>query len=437
MMGRSVQQDFEYEMHHFFFSAPIPKYAYVFGRFLGAWPRWPWCFLHRAGQPGWAPCCRGSTRPRVGPFTALALCAALLPDPAAQPVHLRRHLLRAGRAHAAHAAGVRGQRRDDDRLPGGALAGARPRLQDPGGADRPLRHHRPDPPDRILDHRRAQYAAGRPRRRVPGEPPDLVGLLGLVVLLLGYWRFSFVSSPATAARRAAAKARARAAALTTAPPAGATREAPDFAARSLALLLVKSTWLDLRESVKNVYFAVIALAGVLVLVVSSLDLGAIYGTSTYPVTYMVLELIRDVFALFMLIVTTFYAGEMVWREREARMAQMLDALPVPSWLPLAAKTLALVGLQAAAAAGGDGVRDADPAVPRLRRARARAVPVHPVRPAAAASTRWSRCWRSRCRPSSTTNTSATSCWCCTTSPALPWVRWAWTTRCCCTAPCRT
>jgi len=36
MMGRSVQQDFEYEMHHFFFSAPIPKYAYVFGRFLGA-----------------------------------------------------------------------------------------------------------------------------------------------------------------------------------------------------------------------------------------------------------------------------------------------------------------------------------------------------------------------------------------------------------------
>jgi ABC-2 type transport system permease protein len=36
VMGRSVQQDFEYETHHFFFSAPIPKYAYVLGRFLGA-----------------------------------------------------------------------------------------------------------------------------------------------------------------------------------------------------------------------------------------------------------------------------------------------------------------------------------------------------------------------------------------------------------------
>ena len=37
MMGRSVQQDFEYGMQHFFFSAPIKKYQYVFGRFLGAY----------------------------------------------------------------------------------------------------------------------------------------------------------------------------------------------------------------------------------------------------------------------------------------------------------------------------------------------------------------------------------------------------------------
>jgi ABC-2 type transport system permease protein len=37
MMGRSVQQDFEYDMQHFFFSAPIRKHQYVFGRFLGAW----------------------------------------------------------------------------------------------------------------------------------------------------------------------------------------------------------------------------------------------------------------------------------------------------------------------------------------------------------------------------------------------------------------
>jgi len=36
VMGRAVQQDFEHEMHHFFFSAPLSKADYVFGRFLGA-----------------------------------------------------------------------------------------------------------------------------------------------------------------------------------------------------------------------------------------------------------------------------------------------------------------------------------------------------------------------------------------------------------------
>src|ERR1700760_2082098 len=35
--GRSVQQDFEYGTYHFFFSAPISKRDYFFGRLLGAY----------------------------------------------------------------------------------------------------------------------------------------------------------------------------------------------------------------------------------------------------------------------------------------------------------------------------------------------------------------------------------------------------------------
>jgi hypothetical protein len=35
-MGRAVQQDFEYQTFHFFFTSPIAKRDYVLGRFLGA-----------------------------------------------------------------------------------------------------------------------------------------------------------------------------------------------------------------------------------------------------------------------------------------------------------------------------------------------------------------------------------------------------------------
>src|SRR5260221_13492746 len=36
LMGRAVQQDFEYRTDHFFFSSPIRKWQYLGGRFAGA-----------------------------------------------------------------------------------------------------------------------------------------------------------------------------------------------------------------------------------------------------------------------------------------------------------------------------------------------------------------------------------------------------------------
>jgi ABC-type transport system involved in multi-copper enzyme maturation permease subunit len=349
MMGRSVQQDFEYETHHFFFSAPIPKAAYVFGRFLGALATLAVVFssivlgnLLGALLPAVDPS-------RVGPFAALTYLQpyflTLLPNlfifgaiffvlaaltRRMLPVYVAGVVMMIGYLVAPSLA------RDLDYKTLAALI-------DPFGTTALIR---------LTEY---WTISERNVRMVPFEGVYLANRLvwsafSLVVLLLGYWRFSFVASPLG---RRAVRGEGESAAAVSAPgpasnpeAAGGTREAPDFVARRLTLLLLKSSWLDLRESVKNIYFAVIVLAGVLMLVASSLDLGSIYGTTTYPVTYMVLELIRDVFALFLLIVTTFYAGEMVWREREARMAQMLDALPVPSWLPLAAKTLALVGLQA-------------------------------------------------------------------------------------------
>src|SRR6516164_1584647 len=37
LMGQSIQQDFEHGCFHFFFSAPISKRSYFFGRFIGAY----------------------------------------------------------------------------------------------------------------------------------------------------------------------------------------------------------------------------------------------------------------------------------------------------------------------------------------------------------------------------------------------------------------
>lgn len=110
------------------------------------------------------------------------------------------------------------------------------------------------------------------------------------------------------------------------------------------------TWLNFIETVKNVYFSVIVLAGVLFLILASTLLSSFYGTETYPITALVVELTNGSFSLFVLIIITFYSGEMVWRERDTNIHQLMDVLPIPDWLPLAAKTLALILIQVLLAA---------------------------------------------------------------------------------------
>lgn len=119
----------------------------------------------------------------------------------------------------------------------------------------------------------------------------------------------------------------------------------DFRGTTFLRLLPRLAWLDLKETVKNVYFLVMVLAGVLFVLISARAMGAMYGTNTWPVTYMVLEVVSGTFGLFYIIIITFYSGELIWRERDAQMNGLMDALPTPGWLPYVSKLLALLGVQ--------------------------------------------------------------------------------------------
>lgn len=97
--------------------------------------------------------------------------------------------------------------------------------------------------------------------------------------------------------------------------------------------------------VKSPYFLAIAFAGMLFLFVSANVVGTAYDTDVYPVTYSIIELTSGTFYLFVLIIITFYAGELIWREREQRLSQMIDALPVPTWTLYTGKLGALMLIQ--------------------------------------------------------------------------------------------
>jgi len=187
-------------------------------------------------------------------------------------------------------------------------------------------------------------------RLVPLEDPILVNRaiwigLGVAVFALAYalFRFSHVPAERVSRRKAAAAAAAEAKAAYAAPrrlqlPTPSRHYGAAAHAQQFATILRRSFW----NVVGNRYFIAIVIAAALFLGISAGQVGKLYGTTTWPVTYSVLDVLGNTFALFVVIIVSFYAGELVWSERDVRIHQVHDATPLPSWVPFVAKLSALV-----------------------------------------------------------------------------------------------
>lgn len=174
--------------------------------------------------------------------------------------------------------------------------------------------------------------------------------VGLGLLAFTFWRYRFDTTGAGAARagRAARATGARESSLAldaAAVPAGPEPERASTAPRPgsrHAALLVRLTWLAFRETVQNVYFGVVLLAGVLFIGMMAQQLDSLFGTPIYPVTRALVEVVGASFTPFALIIIAFYSGELTFRERDARIDGLVDALPVPTWLSFASTLICLL-----------------------------------------------------------------------------------------------
>jgi ABC-2 type transport system permease protein len=344
IMGRAVQQDVEYRTQSFFFTAPIGKLDYLGGRFLGALgvlvvvfaslglgafvaTLLPGMDAERLGANRWA----AYLSPYLSVLlpNALVIGAVFFSLAAATkkmlPVYIGSVLVLIGWLIAQQLV------RDADNRTLAALI-------DPFGS-------------RAVSVLTEYWTISeRNSRLVPLEGVLLANRLlwlgiGAAIVALCSWRFSFAE--AAQARRG----RKGKVVADPADDASAPSVAPALAARPVVApprpvaawrLLPHRIWLEFRETTKNIYFGVLVLAGLLFLVFASTTVGDIFGTSTWPVTFQMLGLVSGSFAAFMLIIIAFYAGELVWRERDNRLDQISDALPVPTWLPMLSKLGALM-----------------------------------------------------------------------------------------------
>lgn len=196
-------------------------------------------------------------------------------------------------------------------------------------------------------------------RAIPLEGNLLINravALALAALFLGLaWaRFSMTErAPSRIKLRRLARQAARSAKASAVPP----RASAHPAARDFSMgHTLRAFWLRVRLEVLQVLKS----PGLIVLLALALALTALnlafsetlFGTPSYPLTTGIIETVFGSMFLFSLIVAVFYGGELVWRERDVKFNEILDATPTPGWVMFVPKIIAIFAVLLAMSLAG-------------------------------------------------------------------------------------
>ncbi|MEA9706093.1 ABC transporter permease/M1 family aminopeptidase [Xanthomonas campestris] len=119
---------------------------------------------------------------------------------------------------------------------------------------------------------------------------------------------------------------------------------PQFGVGTAWKQLLRQIRFDTLGAVRSAPFLVLLILGLANFIPTALFRQLYYGTAVLPVTSVMLEALQNSYSFLLIIVVLFYAGELVWKERSNRIDGITDAMPVPDWVPLLGKFVALLGV---------------------------------------------------------------------------------------------
>jgi ABC-type transport system involved in multi-copper enzyme maturation permease subunit len=340
--GQSTFQDIDSKIADFFYTAPITEFDYLGGRFLaafmvqipifisvglGAWVAtlMPWIDKTRLGpqmvaayfQPYFI-----NVLPNLFFLTAIFFALAAL-SRKMLPVYIASVLVLIGYF-------VFGQ------LSGTALTvSVRTALADPlGGSaiDRITRYWTPFQRNSQLIPLQGILLANR----------ALWMGVGAIFLAFTYVKFGFAYPTEKSKRRQSVEEKEPIPTAESLPIAH-----PTFSAAASLRQLISLTRIQFKETTKNIFFLVLMLAGFLLSILTAAGIGNPVATRTWPVTNQMLETASAGFFIFAIAIIIFYSGELVWRERDAQLNQVMDALPLQRWVLFCSKLSALMLVQVA------------------------------------------------------------------------------------------
>ncbi len=161
--------------------------------------------------------------------------------------------------------------------------------------------------------------------------------VGIVILLLSYFSFSFKEKNKKVKKK----------------DKGTSVEKKVFSLPKLdPQFSGKTEWIQFKSFfhtnflsiIKSVTFKILFLFSAIILVSDLIGGFEYFGLKSYPLTYKLIDSINDNTLLFTIIILVFFSGELVWRDRESKINEVVDATAHTSFISLAAKALSLVGI---------------------------------------------------------------------------------------------
>ena len=127
-------------------------------------------------------------------------------------------------------------------------------------------------------------------------------------------------------------------------PAAKPLASPTNSHRARWLQFKALTRFDMAFVFRSPAFFVLLLLGVFNAIGGLSLTGETRGVNYLPVTRAVVEALLASFNIIPIIIAVYYAGELVWRDRERRIHEIVDATAAPSWAFLVPKVLAITGV---------------------------------------------------------------------------------------------
>jgi ABC-2 type transport system permease protein len=113
---------------------------------------------------------------------------------------------------------------------------------------------------------------------------------------------------------------------------------------TLSFKLLRSfAWMEYKKLVANRYFILILLMPT-AFIYFTYENGGDFGKNLLPVTFRMVSVISVFSFLIGNIILVFYSGVLVWRERDAKIDELVSATPVKTWVLLFSKICSLSGM---------------------------------------------------------------------------------------------